>query len=278
MVRKSEGIGVMEKGIWLGMGLTFEDVPMLIAKGFSVIRVGTAGGANGQLERALYARRYGAKKIIADVARSDWREVVDLVDAEYYYYDEPYEYNVPQSELIHRIHYIERVRPNSKFVIGCLRKVQYDTYTPLKKLYYTFSSYTNNVYIPFIGKAIPAGFGDQSPSIRRIHKKADGRVPWIWVYGKNKILCHPDEFHKLKKTGDDLGIDLMVLYLGGATSGKYGLNAVSRETTLEYIDHFLADEKPYTLGEWWKREIYRWKQSFSVLWNKGWSDFIETLF
>lgn len=278
MVRKSEGIKVMQKGIWLGMGLTFEDVPMLIEKGFSVIRIGTSGGPGGQLSRAIFARLSGAEKIIADIRNDDWKEVVDIVDAEYYYYDEPYEYNVPEQELIDRIDYIEEVRPDSIFVIGGLRKIQYKSYTPLEKLYYTFSSYTNNWYIPFVGKAIPAGFGNQSPSIRRIHKKVDGRVPWIWAYGKNKILCHPDEYHKLKKTGDNLGIDLMVLYLGGATTGKYALNAVSRETALEYIDHFLADEKPYTFIEWWKREFYRWRQSFSVLRNKGFNEFIETLF
>ncbi len=269
----------MKHGIWLGMGLDFyEDVPMLIEKGFEVIRVGTAGGANGQSERAIFAREHGAEMIIADVRNTDWKEVVDLLDAEFYYYDEPYEYNVPEQELIDRVDYIKEKRPDSKFVIGELRKIQYKNYVPLEGLYYTFSSYTNNWYIPIVGKAIPAGFGNQSPSIRRIHKKVDGRVPWIWVYGKNKILCHPDEFHKLKKTADDLDIGLSVLYLGGATRGKYGLNAVPRKTTLEYIDHFLADEKPYTFGEWWKRELYRWKQSFSVLWNKGWSEFIETLF
>ena len=54
----------MEKGIWLGMGLEFyEDVPMLIEKGFTAIRVGTEGGANGQLERAIFAREHGANII-----------------------------------------------------------------------------------------------------------------------------------------------------------------------------------------------------------------------
>lgn len=262
----------MHKGIWLGNGLDFyEDLPWLVEKGFTAVRLGISGGPSEQLNRANYARLHGMKILIGDVRRNDWKETVDLVDAEYYYLDEPYLFDIPERELLDRIEYIKKKRPDSKFVIGDIRAIQHWKYKPIESLYYTYSSYTDNWYIPFLGVAIPIGFGNQSPSIRRIHKKVEGRFPFIWVYGQNKLLCHPDEYHKLRKTCDELDIRLMMLYLGdGGPDSKYKFNVVSREQLLQNIDHFLADTKPYTTQEWWYRLYSRLK--VSIL------DFIEHLF
>ena len=263
----------MHKGIWLGIGLDFyEDLPWLVEKGFTAILLGTPGGPAEQLKKSIYARSHGMQILIADVRSTNtWRETVDLVDAEYYYLDEPYLFDVPESELTDRIEYIKEKRPNSKFVIGDIREIQYKSYKPLNGLYYTYSSYTDNWYIPIIGKAIPIGFGNQSPAIKRIHKKVDGRFPFIWVYGQNKLLCHPDEYHKLRKTCDTLDIDLMMLYVGdGGPGSRYKFNVVSEEQLLKNIDHFLADTKPYTTREWWNRLYTRLK--LSVV------DFVEHLF
>ena len=270
----------MDKGIWMGNGLEFyKDLPWLVVKGFTAVRIGISGGPNEQLGRANFAREQGIKILIADVRDPEtWKETVDLIDAEYYYFDEPYLYDVPEKELTDRIEYIKEKRPNSKFVIGDIRAIQNWKYKPIKDLYYTYSSYTDNWYLPLLGIAIPIGLGNQSPAIRRIHKKVEGRFPFIWVYGQNKLLCHPDEYHKLRPTCDDLGIDLMMLYLGDG-SDKYIFNSVSRTQVLENIDNFLRDDKPYTRKQWWQGLGHRLRLSFRHLKEtKSFKEFIDKLF
>jgi hypothetical protein len=269
----------MEKGIWIGNTLDYyKDLPWLIEKGFTAVYIGTNGGLSEQLNRFNFALQEGISTFIVDVRNSDWRQTVDTVPAQYFYFDEPYLYNVDEQELLDRRDYIRKVRPESKFVIGDIRAIQNWRYEPIPEMYYTYSSYTDNWYLPLLGIAIPIGLGDQSPSIKRIHKKVEGRFPFIWVYGKNKLLCHPDEYHELRKTCNDLGINLMMLY-AASSSDKYKFNDVSREQVLKNIDHFLNDTKPYTRREWWQRLVHRLKLSFNHLREtKSFSEFIDKLF
>jgi len=260
----------MDKGIWVGHAFDFyNDMPFFVEKGFTAAYIPSTGGPDEQKQKADYARSCGIKILITDI-RDDtyWKETVNKVDSEIYYQDEPYLYKYPEKQLLEKLYYVRLNRPNSKFVIGDIRIIQNNDYQPIREMYYTYSSYTDNWKLPFIG-AIPIGLGNQSPSIKRIYKKMQGRMPFIWVYGQNKLLCHPDEYHKLRKTCDELGINLMMLYLGDG-HGKYKFNAVTREEHLEYIEHFMNDTKPYTTREWWQRLYYRLKLSIV--------DFIDHLF
>jgi len=267
----------MQKGIYVGNGLDYyEDLPWLVEKGFTAFVIG--GDLESIKNKIQYATQWEVKTTIVDIAGGNWKSIVDAVDSKYYYHDEPYLYKVPESLLIEKLDYIKRERPNSKFVIGDIRAIQKWNYKPINNLYYTYTSYTDNWYLPLLGIAIPIGLGNQSPSIRRIHKKVEGRIPFIWAYGQNKLLCHPDEYHKLRKTCDKLDIDLMILYLGDG-SGKYEFNAISEEQLLLNIDHFLNDTKPYTTSEWWQRLNERLRLSINeLLTNWNFKEFIDHLF
>jgi hypothetical protein len=271
----------MKKAICIGNGLDFhKDLSWLIARGFTGILI--SGNIANKLENCSFAKECGMEFIILDIAyKPEWKECVDLIDAEYYYIDEPYA-NVhhTEEELRERLEYITNKRPNSKFVIGDLRIIQEKKYKPIENLYYVFTSYTDDWLIPIWDKCIPFGLPNQTPSIKRIHKKTNGKVPWIWVYGQNKMFCHPDEYHKLVQTAEKLDIPILFLYLGDGVKGsKYELNAVSEEELLHNIHHFIHDEKPYTLYQWWQRFFYRLKLSFSLLF-KTWDfkEFFNTLF
>ncbi len=272
----------MKKGIWIGNGLDFyKDLLWIVNKGFDTIYIG--GDIEEKRKKVAHSIKCGIKTIILDISyKPQWKQVIDEFDVEYYYIDEPYATrNHTEDELQERIDYIAQKRPNSKFVVGDIRIIQEKKYKPLNKLYYVFTSYTDNWLIPIWDKAIAFGFPNQSPSIKRIHKKTNGKVPWIWVYGQNKIFCHPDEYDKLYKTAKELNIPILMLYLGDGASNnsKYKFNVVSEVEMLNNIYHFIHNEKPYTFLEWWKRFFHRWALSFKQLF-KTWDfkDFINKLF
>lgn len=272
----------MKKAIFLGNGLDIRyDLDELINLGISGLYI------NGELEKKIhdsnFARERGIQFLIVDVAyKPEWKSTVDQIDAEYYYIDEPYLNKThTDEELIEILNYVKIKRPNSKFVIGDIRLIQEKKYKPIDGLYYTYTSYTDNWYIPFIDKAIPIGFPDQSPSIKRIYNKTDGRVPFIWVYGQNKLLCHPDEYHKLYKTAKELGLEFMCFYVGDGSAGddKYIFNIVPRVQLIDNLNHFINNEKPYTTIEWISRLYNRLKISFKFLYKTGnFKRFIYTLF
>jgi hypothetical protein len=222
--------------------------------------------------------------VVSDIAdKNQWKQIVDNINAEYYYIDEPYTMgHHSDDELIQKLNYITSKRPSSKFVIGDIRVIQEKKYIPIPGLNYVYTSYTNNWLIPILDKCIPIGGPNQSPSIKRIYKKTRGAVPWIWVYGQNKIFCHPDEYHKIFKTAEELKIDILFLYISDGITGdndKYRFNVVSKCELWDNINHFIKNEKPYTLLEWWKRFFYRLSLSFKYLFRTwDFKDFINTLF
>lgn len=269
----------MEKGIYFGNGLEFyKDLPWLVERGFTAVFL--HGDFLSLRHKMTYCMQWNVAITIVSIAGNDWKDIVDEIDSKYYYVDEPYSMEVITDEQIkERLDYIKIKRPGSKFVIGDIREIQKDSYVPIKDLYYTYTSYTNNWYIPYFGIAVPFGLGNQSPSIKRIHKKVEGRFPFMWVYGQNKLLCHPDEYHKLKKTCDDLGIEMMILYLGDGPEGKYKFNTVSEHDLMENIHHFLNDTRPYTINLWIRRLNHRLRLSINeLIKNKNLKEFIEHLF
>jgi hypothetical protein len=271
----------MKKGILIGNGLDFyKDLTWLVQRGFDTILIGD--DIAEKRKKVIFAKECGIQTLILDISyKAQWKQIVDEFDVEYYYIDEPYAMgHHTEDELQERIDYIAEKRPNSKFVIGDIRVIQEKKYKPLNRLHYVFTSYTDNWLIPIWDKAIAFGLPNQSPSIKRIHKRTGGRVPWIWVYGQNKIFCHPDEYDKLYKTAENLGIPMLILYFGDGTPGdKYQFNAISETEMLNNIYHFIHNEKPYTFYEWWQRFFYRWTLSFKQLF-KTWDfkDFIDKLF
>ena len=273
----------MKKAICLGNGLSLRtDLPQLVSRGINGVLI--AGDIATKPSDCEFARQCGVDFLIVDVSwKPQMKQTVDQIDAEYYYIDEPYAMkHHSDEELKEIVDYIKLKRPNSKFIIGDIRVIQEKKYKPIPGLYYTYTSYINNWFIPIVDKCLPFGGPDQSPSLRRIHKKTGGMVPFIWVYGQNKLLCHPDEYHKLYKTGEELGVDFLMFYAGDGGSGaedKYRLNQVTKAQLWDNLDHFIKNEKPYTFTEWWKRFFNRWAVSFSYLF-KTWNfkDFINTLF
>ena len=272
----------MKKAIHVGNGLFYYiDLPQLVQAGFTGVMI--AGEVVEKIKQFEFGKAHGIEFFIVDIAwKPQWKQTVDAIDADYYYIDEPYAMGRhSEDELKEIIDYIAVKRPNSKFIIGDIRVIQEKKYKPIPGLYYTYTSYVNTWLVPIWDKALPFGGPNQSPSIRRLHKKTGGKVPFIWVYGQNKILCHPDEYDKLFKTCEDLGIEFMCLYTGdgGGVDNKYKLNTVTKVELWDNINHFINNEKPYTLVEWWKRFFHRWAISFSYLF-KTWNfkDFINTLF
>lgn len=269
----------MDKGILIGNGLDYyKDLPWLADKGFTAVFL--SGPLDCIKNKIAYALQWEIKTTIIDIKCGEWKTIVDEIDSKYYYVDEPYAAGgITEEEIKDRLDYIKQKRPNSKFVIGDIREIQNKKYQPIKDLYYTYTSYTDNWYLPLLDIAIPFGFGNQSPSIKRIYKKVEGRVPFIWVYGQNKLLCHPDEYDKLRKTCDDLSIDLMILYLGDGPDGKYKFNVVSEPDLLENISNFLSDKKPYTTTLWIRRLNMRLRLSINeLLTNWNFKEFIDHLF
>lgn len=257
----------MKKGIWFGNGLDFyKDMPWIVNRGFDTVMI--KDDITEKRKKVPYAIECGMKTIILDIAwKSQWKQVVDEFDVEYYYIDEPYAMkHHTEEELKEYAEYISQVRPNSKFVIGDLRVIQENKYTPLDKVHYVFTSYTNDWLIPIWDKCIPFGGPNQSPSVERIHKKTGGKVPWIWIYGQNKLFCHPDEYDKLYKTAEKLDIPILMLYFGdGVPGSKYQFNVISEAEMLDNIFHFIHNEKPYTFFEWWQRFFHRLALSFRQL-------------
>lgn len=278
----------MKKGIWIGNGLTIQDdLQELISIGFDTLFIEHYPTLQERLQVYKDAKQLGIKTFVVSIADALWKETIDEIDAEFYYIDEPYEMGhvyspkVDENELKCRLQYVLDNRPNSKFVISGLRHIQKKSYTPIPDLYYTYSSYTDNWYLPIIDIAVPFGFGNQTPAIKRIYKKVGGKMPFLWIYGQNKLLCHPDEYHKLFKTAEDLGIPLLMLYIrdGGSPQSKYIFNKVSHELLMKNISNFISNKKPYTFTQWWKRLFYRLRLSFGQLfrtWN--FKEFIDKLF
>jgi hypothetical protein len=271
----------MKKGIYPGNGLNFyTDLPWLVNRGFDTVLIGD--DIVEKRKKVSFALECGIKTLILDIScKSQWKQIVDEFDVEYYYIDEPYTMgNHTEEELKEYTEYIKQIRPNSKFVIGDLRVIQEKKYKPIENLHYVFTSYTNNWLIPIWDKCIAIGGPNQSPSVKRIHKKTEGKVPWIWIYGQNKIFCHPDEYDKLYKTAEELNIPILMLYFGdGTPDSKYQFNRISEEEVMDNIYHFIHNEKPYTFFEWWKRFFHRWSLSFNQLF-KTWDfkEFIDKLF
>lgn len=272
----------MKKAICLGNGLTKADIPALVEAGITGIII--AGDITTKPADCEYARKCGMEFLIVDVSwKPQWKQTVDDIYAEYYYIDEPYAMNHHNDEELKEIvDYIAVKRPTSKFIIGDIRVIQEKKYTPIDGLYYVYTSYVNNWYVPLLDKLIPFGGPNQSPSIKRIYKKTNGRVPFIWVYGQNKLLCHPDEYHKLYKTAEELGVEFIMFYAGDGSTGptdKYRLNEVTKSELWDNIYHFINNEKPYTFLEWWQRFFHRWAVSFSFLFKtKDFKEFLNTLF
>jgi len=272
----------MKYGILLGNGLDFyRDLEIIKKLGFDTIYI--HGNLEDKKNKIDYSKNLGFTTIIVDINGGFEHaiECIDKLDADYYYIDEPYTMNIySHDELTQICKYISEKRPDSKFVIGELRIIQEKKYKPIENAYYVYTSYTNNWYIPIIDKAIPIGQPNQSPAIKRIHKKMNSRVPWIWAYGQNKLLCHPDEYHKLYETAEKLNIPMMILYLGDGIPGtRYELNYVPDSLLFHNICNFILNEKPYTTKQWWKRFFHRIKLSLKKLYEtKNLKYFIETLF
>jgi len=288
------------KGIILpGSGLDYSDLENLYQSGIDSVYV-QSDSIEVTQERIKIIKEVGIKNIILDIGwgtydQTQWKERIEMFDVPYYYMDEPYlvrtkwyMQNRGESEfeaLRHtsmdiklRRDLVKFKRPGSKFVIGDIRALLDKDYKPIDDVWYTYTSYTNNIYIPIIGKAIAIGLGNQSPAIKRLYKNVQGRVPFVWVFGKNKLLCHPDEFHKISKTCDNLNIPMQILYTQDG-SEKYKFNSITRADVLEYIEHFIKEEKPYTFWEWWKRLGHRLSLSFGELfrtWN--FKEFFDKLF
>lgn len=283
----------INKGITLpSVGLSISDIYLLNKKGINTVFL-ASDSMSKTTENYKKIRESKTEIVVLDIGwgtfdQDYWKQRIDAFDCPYYYMDEPYAARINYyienrqmskneakesvyKDIVFRRDYIKRKRPNSKFVIGDIREVMKKDYVPIDDVYYTYTSYTNNIYIPILDKALPFGLGNQSPAIARLYKKVNGRVPFIWVYGGNKLLCHPDEYSKLINTCKKLNIPTAVMYArDGLGSEKYSFNKVNRKQLLEYIDHFLNEETPYTILEWWKRFFYRLGLSFSELfktWN-----------
>lgn len=274
----------MKKGIWIGNGLDFyDDLRWLKDLGFELIYIGLEGGIEEQLKKYNYAKSIGFTDFLVDLRLDEWKTTINLIDSAYYYIDEPYIFGRSDDYIIEKRDYILFRRPSSKLVVGDVRHIQKTSYKPIDGVYYTYTAYTNNWKIDLFGLdlVLPFGGPDQSPSIKRIYKKTGGRVPFIWVYGQNKIFCHPDEYSKLYQTCEDLGINIMILYLGDGASydSKYFLNRVSESELLENINNFIHNKRPYTIFSWLSRFFRRLYLSLQELKRtKDLKHFINTLF
>lgn len=253
---------MIEKGIFFGLSndgvITFNDVPMLLQKGFKYFYV-TGDKVIRRVHNYNKLYELGVRDFIVDVKYSFWKEVVDLIDARYYYIDEPFsntekklDYQVTIVELLEIQNYIKKKRPNSDLILGDTYPLLRDYFRPLDFFYYTYTDYKNNILIN--NKPTYLGLGNQSKSIRKIYKKTPN-IPFIWMYGRDKLFCHPDEYHKLFNTCRELNIKLAMLYVPESIIySKYNIN---RETTLKYINDFANERKPYTFFEWWSKFFKR---------------------
>lgn len=236
------------------------DVPLLLDKGINTFFV-TGHSAKQRIDNYNKMKKFGAKRFVVDIKYSFWKDVVDNTSPAYYYIDEPFssskkykkgksDYYIDIETLNEISDYIKINKPNSILVLGDYKPLLKKSWLPPIKCNYTYTGYRNDIVIPGLDIQTGIGLGNQSPAIKKILNK-DCDIPFIWIFGKHKFLCYPDEFHKLFELCRKEKIYTAMLYV--PNSVIHSKNNIDRETILEYIDHFVKEEKPYTFFEWWKR-------------------------
>jgi len=232
----------MNKGIWLGCNIDKFDLIHL--KDINTLFIQYKDDYRFVKKNAPHITHF-----VVNINHASWKQWIDELDAEYYYIDEPYLRGVSEATLIERRDYIASQRPNSKLVIGDIRHILKDDYRPIPGIQYTYTSYIGTFIL--FGIPIATGLPDQSNSIRRLHKIVNGEIPFIWLFGKNKWFCYPDEYKQLTETCEDLGIDMQILYMNTGTELQE--TCVTKTLALEYISAFIKGENAYDLFTWTKR-------------------------
>jgi hypothetical protein len=241
------------KGVWLGNYLTSADLRV-----FPFDTVFIPDGNHHLYKQTKYIK--SITQHIVSIRYSDWKERIDNYDAKWYYVDEPYRNGLDgiksktwvEAQIRARRDYIAYKRPNSRMVIGDIREILKKDYEPIPDVMYVYTSYISTWF--FFNIPIAFGRPNQSGSIKRLAKIVGKQnIPWIWVFGKNKFFCHPDEFEQLNNTANELGISTQVLYLNNGTEVQE--KHFSLDTMVSVIHAFLEERNEYNVFSWTWRFI-----------------------
>jgi hypothetical protein len=248
----------MKKGIYLGNGLTIKDAEGL---DFIIIASDTFEIMDSKITEAVRAGItniylwISVAKYFQGMASKEayWRKIVeyysDNLFIKGYYLDEPYSVlHLDNNQISYMRDVIRTIEHCKDFIIGDIREIIKSDYKPIPNVHYAYTSYVDTLFI--FGKPLKFGLPDQSSAIKRLHKKVNGKISFVWMYGQNKIGCHPDEYKSLFRTCKKLGIDKAVIYFGDGVGNGYKNNSVSTHEAGRNLLFFKIEKNPYNFLSW----------------------------
>lgn len=192
--------------------------------GIDVAVLLTHGSPEDMSVLSKYATELGFGTKIQCISKLYWKSIIDAVESDIYYFDEPFAnyvesgnctYQEAYNDIIEKALYIKSVRPNSKLYIGDIRHILEDEFEITQfpdNVFYTYTSYTSTVF--WFGKPIKFGWPYQGNTWKKLHGKVGDRFDLVWIYGKTKIFCFGDEYKRLQKKCNELNIKNVLYYRG----------------------------------------------------------------